>query len=104
MRMCLRTTLTACLLASGLHAQTAERKVVLRRAPEYPAILKARLMGGTVRLEVVITPGGVVRTVNTLGGNPTLAEAAEEAVRQWKFSAGPRETKTVVTIRFDPLR
>ena len=102
MRICLGTFLAACLLSPGLQAQTDARRVLSQRAPEYPAILKAKNIGGVVRLEVVITPEGTVRSVSILGGNPALAESAEKAVEKWKYLAAPKETKTVVRIQFDP--
>ena len=103
MRIGLGAFLAACLLSVGFQAQTDDaRRVLSQRAPEYPAILKAKNIGGVVRLEVVITLEGAVRSVGILGGNPALAESAEKAVREWKFSAAPRETKRVVTIQFDP--
>jgi TonB family protein len=48
-----------------------------------------------VRLEVVITPQGTVRNVKVVGGNPVLADAAERAVKNWKFESGAEETRTI---------
>jgi len=42
-----------------------------------------------------------VKDVEVLGGNPALAEAAEKAVRQWKFVPGGESTM-IVAINFDP--
>ena len=58
-------------------------------------------IGGSVRLELTIAPKGMVETVEVVGGNPILAEAAAEAVKQWVYEPGAR-TKTQVTIPFDP--
>jgi TonB family protein len=54
--------------------------------PEYPA--KARLwhIEGEVQVELTIDRDGSVRRVRPLSGNATLAQAAEEAVRQWKYA------------------
>lgn len=54
--------------------------------PEYPA--KARLwhIEGEVQVELSIDRNGNVRRVHALTGNATLAQAAEEAVRQWKYA------------------
>jgi TonB family protein len=54
--------------------------------PEYPA--KARLwhIEGEVQVELTIDRNGNVRRVHALSGNATLAQAAEEAARQWKYA------------------
>lgn len=54
--------------------------------PEYPA--KARLwhIEGDVQVELTIDRNGSVRGVRALSGNATLAQAAEEAARQWKYA------------------
>ncbi|HKV26150.1 MAG TPA: energy transducer TonB [Candidatus Acidoferrum sp.] len=95
-----------CLLAvpmcvTAAHAQTAERKILKKVEAEYPSILKRRGIGGTVRLKVVVRGDGSVKDVEILGGNPALADAAEKAVRQWKFAPGGESTITVA-VTFDP--
>jgi TonB family protein len=54
-----------------------------------------------VRLKVAIHADGTVKDVDVLGGNPALADAAEKAVRQWRFAAGGESTITVA-VTFDP--
>ena len=80
---------------------SGERKVVKKVEPEYPAILKRRAIGGTVRLKVSVRPDGTVKDVEVLGGNPALADAAEKAVKQWKFAPGNDSTLTIA-VNFDP--
>ena len=88
-------------LSSG-YAQDAGRKVLKKVAPQYPSILKSKGIGGTVRLKVFIKPDGSVRDSNVVGGNPILAESAQKAVAQWKFSPGSAETVMEVAMVFDP--
>ena len=78
------------------------RKVIYRTNPVYPPVLKDKQIGGLVRILVVVTPAGGVRETEDLGGNPVLASAAEDAVKQWKFEPAANETREVVTLRFDP--
>jgi TonB family protein len=103
---------TRCAAASGclllalmsltpVRAQDNERKVVKKVEAQYPSILKRRGIGGTVRLKVAIHADGSVKDVDVLGGNPALADAAEKAVRQWKFAPGGESTVTVA-VTFDP--
>lgn len=82
-------------------AQEADRKIVKKVEAQYPSILKRRGIGGTVRLKVVVHADGTVKDVQVLGGNPALADAAEKAVRQWRFAPGVESTVTVA-VAFDP--
>lgn len=54
--------------------------------PEYPAKAKLWHMEGEVQVELSIDRNGSVRRVRALTGNATLAQAAEEAARQWKYA------------------
>lgn len=83
------------------HAQEADRKILKKVEAQYPAILKRRGIGGTVKLKVFIHADGSVKDVEILGGNPALADAAEKAVRQWKFAPGVESTISV-SVNFDP--
>ena len=84
-----------------VRGQDNDRKILKKVEALYPSILKKRGIGGTVRLKVVIHADGTVKDVEVLGGNPTLADAAEKAVRQWRFAPGGESTVTV-TVNFDP--
>ena len=70
---------------SGPRASFSFRPVKIVQ-PEYPA--KARLwhIEGEVQVELSIDRNGSVRRVRALTGNATLAQAAEEAARQWKYA------------------
>ena len=61
-------------------------QVVYRVDPIYPEIAKAQHSEGTVRLNVTVGPDGIVRGVALLGGPRLLVEAAEKAVRQWRYT------------------
>jgi len=89
------------LCLSPSSAQEAERKVLKKVEAQYPSILKRRGIGGTVRLKVLVRADGSVKDVEILGGNPALADAAEKAVRQWKFAPGNDSTVNVA-VSFDP--
>src|ERR1700724_4646243 len=90
--------LFATLLTGTSTAQTPgheERKVVSRVAPFYPEVAKRMLVGGVVKLEVVVRANGRVKSAKALGGSPVLIQAATDAVEKWKFEAAPRETAEV---------
>lgn len=78
-----------------------ERTLLARVEPQYPKTLAILQIGGTVRLELTISPKGSVENVVVLGGNPILAEAAVKAVRQWVYSVGPTRTTIQVSVPFE---
>lgn len=102
----LRNWLYGFLLASSFvlpgRAQDTERKVIKKVEAQYPSILRRRGIGGTVRLRVVVKADGTVKDVEILGGNAALADAAVEAVRQWKFAPASAESTVSVAVKFDP--
>lgn len=79
-----------------------ERGLMSRVEPEYPEMLKRMGIGGTVRLQLVISPKGTVESVVVKGGNPILGEAAAKAASQWIYAVAPTQTTTEVTIPFAP--
>ncbi|HEY4979182.1 MAG TPA: energy transducer TonB [Candidatus Acidoferrum sp.] len=91
-------------LPSQAQDSKSDRKIVTRVEPDYPPVLKMRQIGGTVRLEVTITPKGVVEGAKVLGGNPILAESAVAAVKKWKFVPADTSTTTTVSLDFNPYR
>jgi len=96
------------LLSSSLgHAQNttvssnSERKISARVAPAYPELARKMHIHGVVRIEAVVRPNGTVKSTRILGGNPVLVEAAQDAVKQWKFDAAQSETTEVVQLAFE---
>ena len=68
--------------------------------PTYPAEAKKAGIEGHVVLDVLITAGGEVTDVKVVKGPEELREAASAAVRQWKYEAGPVDTRANLTIRY----
>jgi len=77
-----------------------KRKVKTKVAPTYPELAKRMSVGGKVKIEVVITPDGHVRSTKVVGGHPLLVQACQDAVKEWKFVPGPEETTQVVEFSF----
>ena len=102
-KVLLALSLSIALFASySARAQEPERKVLKKVTPEYPAILRQRGIGGTVRLQVTVEANGEVSSVAVLGGNAILAEQAQLAVKRWHFAPSPKSTVTEVKVNFDP--
>jgi len=60
---------------------------------------------GVVRLHAIIATDGTIQSLNVIEGPPLLAEAAKEAVRQWRYrpyilNGRPVEVETMITVNF----
>ena len=93
--------------SSGFARQTTtsstdegKRKVKSKVSPVYPELASRMRIFGKVKLEVTIAPDGRVRNVKLIGGNPVLAQAAQDALKEWKFYPGPEETTQFVEFDF----
>ncbi len=71
-----------------------------KTAPAYPELAKRMNVSGKVKIEVVITPDGHVKSTRVVGGHPLLVQACQDAVKEWKFVAAPEETTQVVEFEF----
>jgi TonB family protein len=97
-----------CLATSFAFAQKASaeadaaRKVISRITPGYPELAKRMHLQGSVKVEAVVRPNGVVKSTRVLGGHPVLANAATDAVNKWRFEPGPSETTEVIELTFIP--
>ncbi len=76
------------------------RKVKMRVQPLYPELARHMNLSGVVKLELVISPEGKVKSAKVLGGHPLLAEAALDAARRWTYEPAHEQTVDVVEIRF----
>lgn len=78
------------------------RKIKTRVSPVYPDIARRFSISGVVRLAVVVAPNGNVKSTKVLGGHPVLVNAAEDAVKKWKFEPAAEENSGVVEVTFKP--
>jgi TonB family protein len=88
--------------AAGQEQGEITRKVKTKVAPVYPEIARRMSISGVVKLVVVVSPNGSVKSTKVLGGHPLLISAAEDAVKKWKFEAAPEESSGVVEFTFKP--
>ena len=77
-----------------------DRAVKSRVAPVYPEIARRMKITGEVKLEAVVDADGKVKEVRAVSGTHVLGEAAEDAVRKWKFEAGSGDATVVVAVNF----
>ena len=83
-----------------LESNDGGRKIKTRIEPEYPALAQKMGIRGTARIEITVTPEGVVKDVHELGGNPVLLDALVRAVKQWKYEPAARESVIEVKASF----
>ena len=76
------------------------RTIVSTPRPGYPDLARAMRLEGTVKLKVTVTPNGTAKSVETIGGHPLLAKAAEEAVLKWTWARAKDESKELVEVSF----
>ena len=79
--------------------------VIKRVQPKYPANALSAHIEGAVQIEATINKEGIVVNPKVLSGEPTLAAAAVEAVRQWRYKpyyldGDPVEIQTQITVNF----
>jgi TonB family protein len=66
--------------------QPFPRKAIKVVSPKYPKLAELRHIEGDVLLELYIDSSGNVQKVRAVSGNSALTEAAQEAVRQWRYT------------------
>lgn len=82
------------------HADDANnRRLKSKVNPQYPELARRMNITGSVKLEILVASNGQVKMVRPLGGHPLLVDAAQHAVKQWKYEPGPEGTE-LVEIRF----
>lgn len=85
--------------ASG--QEKVNRKIKIQVAPVYPDLARRMRITGTVKVKVAIAPNGSIQEASLVGGHPLLTNAALDAMRKWRYEAGPDETTGVVEFHFD---
>ena len=93
------------LLALGASAQQSstddsKRKIKAKTSPSYPELARRMNVTGKVKIEVIITPDGHVRSSRVIGGHPLLVQSCQDAVKEWKFFPAPEETTQIIEFDF----
>ena len=93
------------LLAPGASAQQSntddgKRKIKAKTSPSYPELARRMNVSGKVKIEIIITPDGHVRSSRVIGGHPLLVQSCQDAVKEWKFFPAPEETTQIIEFDF----
>ncbi|MGA2235000.1 MAG: TonB family protein [Terriglobales bacterium] len=87
-------------------SQGVSQALLIKRVqPKYPPGALAVHAQGAVQIEATINKEGNVVNLKVLSGDPVLAQAALEAVRQWRYKpyyldGDPVEIQTQITVNF----
>jgi TonB family protein len=93
-------------LATVRISQGVSQGLLIKRVqPKYPQAALAVRAQGAVQIEATINKDGNVTNLKVLSGDPVLARAAVEAVRQWRYKpyyldGAPVEIQTQITVNF----
>ena len=93
-------------LATLRISQGVSQGLLIKRVqPKYPQAALAVHTQGAVQIEATINKEGNVINLKVLSGDPVLAHAAVEAVRQWRYKpyyldGDPVEIQTQITVNF----
>jgi len=92
--------------ASAQDSDTSQqtRNIERRVAPIYPDLAKRANIHGVVKLRATVAPDGSVKLIESVGGNPLLIKAAQEAVTKWRYAPALHETREAIELRFDVKR
>lgn len=87
--------------------QTQTNDEFARRAkskvqPSYPDLARKMNISGTVKVEVIVSPTGIVKEARVLGGHPVLASVSLDAAKKWRFEPASIETTGVIDFKFEP--
>ena len=97
----IRAGVFALLVAMTLPAgASADRAVKTKVPPVYPELARRMRITGVVKIEATVDADGKVTAVKALSGNSILQNAAEDAVRKWKFVAGDGKATVDVDVDF----
>jgi protein TonB len=87
-------------------SQGVSQGLLIKKAqPVYPPNAMRMHVEGPVNLLATVSKDGDISTVKILSGDPQLAHAAADAVRQWKYkpyllNGAPVEIQTQITVNF----
>ena len=79
--------------------------LIKRVQPRYPQTALSMRVQGAVQMEATINKEGNITNLKVISGDPVLAHAAAEAVKQWRYkpyylNGEPVEIQTQITVNF----
>jgi TonB family protein len=81
-----------------IEPQVAEKNLTKKVEPTVPPLAKTLEIGGTVSLEITISPDGKVSSAKVLSGHPMLAPAFVDAVKKWEYKPFIQDGQPIVVV------
>ena len=83
----------------------AQGNLIHNVRPPYPPLARQARIQGMVVLQAVIGKDGTIQNLRVVSGHPMLAQAALEAVKQWRYkpyflNGEPVDVDTTININF----
>ncbi|HLW55715.1 MAG TPA: energy transducer TonB [Candidatus Angelobacter sp.] len=87
----------------------SEGQLIVKVEPVYPRLALLTHQHGDVKLHAFIAKDGTIQSLSVSSGHPLLAQAALDAVRQWRYrpyylNGEPVEVETFITVSFKGIR
>ena len=95
-------TLAATMVSHAWAQEENARKVKNTVTPAYPELARKMKISGVVKVQVTVAPNGTIKDAKVIGGHPVLANAALDAVKQWRYETRPQETTENLEFHFNP--
>ncbi len=86
--------------AEWIDGNVLQSKLIRKVDPEYPELAERAHVQGKVNLAVTVNEEGYVSYVQVIGGHPMLRDAAEKAVKQWKYEPTVLDGKKIPVVAF----
>lgn len=82
-----------------------EAQLLKKVDPVYPRMATLAGIAGTVKLHATVAVDGSIQSLTVVSGHPMLAQAALDAVKQWRYrpyllNGQPVEVETFITVVF----
>ena len=94
--------MTSCSLAADppkrIDRLIAEQNLANKVEPIIPPLAKTLEIGGTVSVEITISPEGKVVLVKVLSGHPMLAPAFVDALKKWEYRPFVRDGQPISVV------
>jgi TonB family protein len=87
-------------VATTAFAAEGGRQVLVIAPSVYPVMARQLHVGGTVRMQAVVSSTGKIKELKVIGGHPLLTEAALDSARKWQFQPSATETVEVIAINY----
>ncbi len=98
-----RSFLAMALLLTTVNLPAQEtRKLISNPTPAYPETARRFRLTGVVKVQVVISTDGQIKSTKVIGGHPLLVNAVEETLKSWKYAPAGAETTALLEFNFRP--